>query len=62
MTMPANGKAYALKNVAPAHTPEKIVIMFFAAPTHLEWHGAEHFLSISKQHVTNCTIVILTFK
>jgi hypothetical protein len=59
--MSANGKPYALKNIPPAHTPEKTTIMFFAAPTHLEWNGVECFLSVSEQLVTNC-ILVLTFK
>jgi hypothetical protein len=61
MIMLADGNPYALKNVHPAHTPEKTAIMFYAAPTHLAWSGDERFLSISKQHVTNC-ILVLTFK
>jgi hypothetical protein len=55
--MSANGEPYALKNVPPAHSPEKTAIMFFAAPAHLEWNGDESFLSISEQHVTNCILV-----
>jgi hypothetical protein len=60
--MSADGKPYALKNVPLAHTPEKTAIMFFAAPTLLEWNGDKCFLSISEQHVTNCILVLLTFK
>jgi hypothetical protein len=57
----ADGNHYATKNVHPAHTPKKTVIMFYAAPTHLAWHGDERSFSISEQHVTNC-IPVLTFK
>jgi hypothetical protein len=62
MTMSADGKPSILKNVPPAHTPEKTTeTMFFAAPTLLEWNGDKSFLSLSEQHVTNC-ILALTFK
>jgi hypothetical protein len=61
MTVSADGKPYTLKNVHPAHTLEKTTIMFYTAPTHLEWNGNKRFFSISEQHVTNC-IFILTFK
>jgi hypothetical protein len=47
MTISANGNPYALKNVHPAHTPEKTMTMFYTVPTHLEWSGDERFLSIS---------------